>query len=248
MSKARKYYVFMDESGDHGLVHLDASFPVFLLCGVITESSEYENIKHTFNVIKDRFWKNKLVIFHSRDIRKCDKEFSVLFDLDLKKEFYDKLNHCITNCDYHIIASAIQKATYIMKYGKLSNDVYELALSFVIERTVFYLDGLGNFEKEVEILIEKRGKKEDKKLEEHFQRLMSRGTSYVSSERLKSLKMKFIFKDKKENINGLQLADLLAYPIARYVMEPKRANPAFEILKSKFYVNGGKRYGLKVFP
>jgi hypothetical protein len=128
MSEARKYFVFMDESGDHGLVNLDASFPVFLLCGVITEYSEYENIKNTFNVIKDRFWKNKLVIFHSRDIRKCDKEFSVLFDLDLKKEFYDRLNHCITNCDYHIIASAIEKATYIMKYGKLSNDVYELAL------------------------------------------------------------------------------------------------------------------------
>jgi hypothetical protein len=248
MSEARKYFVFMDESRDHGLVNLDASFPVFLLCGVITEYSEYENIKNTFNVIKDRFWKNKLVIFHSRDIRKCDKEFSVLFDLDLKKEFYDRLNHCITNCDYHIIASAIEKATYIMKYGKLSNDVYELALSFVIERTVFYLDGLGEFEKEVEIVIEKRGKKEDKKLEEHFQRLMSRGTGYVSAERLKNLRMKFIFKDKKENINGLQLADLLAYPIARYVMEPYRANPAFDILKNKFYGKGGKRYGLKVFP
>jgi uncharacterized protein with ParB-like and HNH nuclease domain len=110
------------------------------------------------------------------------------------------------------------------------------------------LDGLGEFEKEVEIVIEKRGKKEDKKLEEHFQRLMSRGTSYVSAERLKNLKMKFIFKNKKENINGLQLADLLAYPIARYVMEPYRANPAFDILKNKFYGKGGKRYGLKVFP
>lgn len=248
MSDKKKYFIFMDESGDHGLVHLDVSFPVFLLCGVITEAIEYENIKNTFNAIKDRFWKNKLVIFHSRDIRKCDKEFSVFFDLELKKEFYEKLNNSITNCNYKIIASAIQKSTYIKNHGKLSNDVYELSLSFVIERAVFYLDSLDGFEKEVEIVIEKRGKKEDKKLEEHFQRLISRGTGYVSSERLKNLKLKIVFKDKKENINGLQLADLLAYPIARYVMEPNRANPAFEILKNKFYTKNGNRYGLKIFP
>ena len=248
MSEKKKYVLFMDESGDHGLVNLDASFPVFLLCGIITEQSEYEAIKNDFNAIKNAFWKNKEVIFHSRDIRKCDKEFSVLFDLDIKKEFYEKINHCITNSKYKIIASSIQKEIYIKQYGKLSNDVYELALSFIIERAVFYLDSLGDFQKKVEIVIEKRGKKEDKKLEEHFQRLLSRGTGYVSPERLINLELKILFKDKKENINGLQLADLLAYPIARYVMEPKRANPAFDILKDKFYSKGGKRYGLKLFP
>jgi hypothetical protein len=44
------------------------------------------------------------------------------------------------------------------------------------------------------------------------------------------------------------MADLLAYPIARYVMEPKRANPAFDVLESKIYKKNGKRYGLKNFP
>ena len=184
MSEKKKYVLFMDESGDHGLVNLDVSFPVFLLCGVITELAEYEAIKNDFNTIKNTFWKNKEVIFHSRDIRKCDKEFSVLFDLDIKKEFYEKINRCIINSKYKIIASSIQKEIYIKQYGKLSNDVYELALSFIIERAVFYLDSLGDFDKKVEIVIEKRGKKEDKKLEEHFQRLLSRGTGYVSQERL----------------------------------------------------------------
>lgn len=30
-------------------------------------------------------------ILHSRDIRKCDKEFKILFDLDIKKQFYEDL-------------------------------------------------------------------------------------------------------------------------------------------------------------
>jgi hypothetical protein len=98
------------------------------------------------------------------------------------------------------------------------------------------------------IIIEKRGQKEDKKLDEHFQRLLARGTGYVSADRLMALNMKIEFVDKKENINGLQMADLLAYPIARYVIDKDRANPAFEQLEPKFYKKGGKRYGLKVFP
>lgn len=243
-----KYKLFIDESGDHGLVNLDTNFPVFLLCGFLVSEINYDLVRSEFNNLKKEFWKNKEVIFHSRDIRKCDKEFQILFDLDLKKRFYEHINRILQDSKYHIIASAINKEKYIKTYGKLSNDVYELALSFIIERAVFCLDERKNENKELEIVIEKRGKKEDKKLGEHFQRLLSRGTNYVSAERLRDIKTTIIFKDKKENINGLQMADLIAYPIARYVIEPDRANPAFEIIKNKIYQKNTKRYGLKIFP
>ena len=95
-------------------------------------------LKSTFNKVKNELWENKEVIFHSRDIRKCEKEFMVLFDLDKKKWFYDNLNSAIKDCDYTLIASAIQKENYIHQFGRLSNDDYELALSFVIERAIFF--------------------------------------------------------------------------------------------------------------
>ena len=88
---------------------------------------------------------------------------------------YEKLNKTIQENNYVVIASAIQKDNYIKRFGRLSNDVYELALSFIIERSVFYLDNIKEKEKTLEIIIEKRGKKEDKQLEEHFQRLLARG-------------------------------------------------------------------------
>lgn len=171
-----------------------------------------------------------------------------MFDLNIKKSFYKQINKLISTGEYTIFASAIRKDDYIKTYGKLSNDIYELSLSFIIERTVFYLDSLPDSHKEFHIIIEKRGKKEDKKLDEHFQRLLARGTGYVSANRLKALKLKIVFSDKKENINGLQLADLLAYPIARYVIDKNRANPAFDLLVTKFYTKRGKLYGLKIFP
>lgn len=243
-----KYSLFIDESGDHGLVNLDPNFPVFLLCGMLVSNSNYQRIRDQVNEVKHGFWGNKTVILHSRDIRKCEKEFQILFDLELKQQFYEQLNEVITSSDYTIFASAIRKDKYIKTYGKLSNDVYELALSFIIERCVFFLDGITDKDKELEIIIEKRGKKEDKKLDEHFQRLMARGTGYVSAERLNVLNIQIQFLDKKENINGLQMADLLAYPIARYVIDKDRANPAFDLLEPKFYKRGSRRYGLKIFP
>ncbi|MFY8068621.1 MAG: DUF3800 domain-containing protein [Flavobacterium sp.] len=247
-NEIKKYYLFIDESGDHGLVNLDPDFPVFLLCGLLMSEDNYETTRNNINVLKRKFWANKEVILHSRDIRKCNKEFQILFDNEIKQQFYLDLNAIIKDSKYRILASAINKVKYIKMYGKLSNDVYELALSFIIERAIFCLDEVTNTEKLLEIVIEKRGKKEDKKLEEHFQRLLSRGTGYVSAERLKEVRIKIVFKDKKENINGLQLTDLVAYPIARYVIEPKRANPAFDVLCNKIYHKNGLRYGLKRFP
>jgi hypothetical protein len=242
------YYLFIDESGDHGLTTLNPDFPVFLLCGVLLAEPDYFAIRDEFNRIKGDFWKNKQVIFHSRDIRKCEKEFQILFDMELKAAFYQQLNACIENGNYTVIASAIQKDNYIKKFGRLSNDVYELALSFMIERSVFYLDDINLPGKNLQIVIEKRGKKEDKKLDEHFQRLVSRGTGYVDAQRLRDINLNIHFRNKKENINGLQLADLVAYPTARYVIDPKRANPAFDIVAPKIYSKNGKRYGLKIFP
>lgn len=208
----------------------------------------YDIVREQLNTIKRELWANKEVIFHSRDIRKCNKEFQILFDLDIKKRFYEQINDVIQNSTYKIIASAIDKEKYIKMYGRLSNDVYELALSFIMERTIFCLDEIKNTEKQLEVIIEKRGKKEDKKLDEHFQRLLARGTGFVNSQRFLDLKTTITFKDKKENINGLQLADLIAYPIARYTIEPNRANPAFDVLENKIYTKNNKRYGLKTFP
>lgn len=243
-----KYYLFLDESGDHGLVNVDPGFPVFVLCGIIVNENSYTQIKKEMNAIKKELWKSKNVIFHSRDIRKCNDEFKILFDLKVKEEFYRRINDVVKKSNYAILSSGIQKEKYIHRYGKLSSDVYEIALSFIVERTVFYLDNKDDKNKSLEIIIEKRGPKEDAKLNDHFNRLLSWGTGYVSANRLKNYRMKITFEHKEQNINGLQLSDLIAYPIARHIINPKRVNPAFEQFADKFYMKNGKRYGLKIFP
>ena len=58
------------------------------------------------------------------------------------------------------------------------------------------------------------------------------------------------FNQKTQNIAGMQIADLVAYPIGKWVMDKNRENNAFEVLRPKIHSKDGKYlgYGLKVFP
>lgn len=243
-----EFTLYLDESGDHGLDRIDQGFPVFTLCGIMFTNLGYREMKDCLNSIKHYFWDDKEVIFHSRDIRKCNKEFSVLLDLEVKRQFYEKLNNCLKNGSYRIIAAVIDKNRHVKTYGRIADNPYEIALSFIIERSIFLLDDVKFDQKTVKIVIEKRGKKEDQQLASHFEKIKARGTGFVSRERIQQYDIRIEFRDKKENINGLQVSDLIAYPISNHVMYPERANPAFDLIADKFYLKDGKRYGLKKFP
>lgn len=241
-----KYYLFIDESGDHGLKTIDESFPVFILCGVIFSSDEHNKFVERMYGMKQAFWGTKGVVLHSRDIRRCEKEFQILLNLETKAKFYEQLNGIISESNYTIISAAIRKAEFIKKYGKLGN-VYAISLSFLIERAIFFLDSQPQ-PAELEIIVEKRGKKEDLQLLTHYNEIYSRGTYYVKPERIHQYKTRLRFKAKKENINGLQLSDLVAYPIANHIIDPGRANLPYKLIEPKFYQSKGKQYGLKEFP
>lgn len=245
-----KYFFFLDETGDHGLNYVDDNFPLFLLCGCLVREDHLKTIEDKINVLKQKYFKSEKVILHSRDIRKCEGAFQILFDLNIKADFYKDLNLILENGEYVIIGSGINKNEHIKKYGKGAKDPYSLALTFVIERLIFCLDKTDR-NATIEILAEKRGHKEDLMLLSHFNSTRDRGTYYVSSERLKKKFVKFGFHAKKENIIGLQVADLCAYPLARSILNPGEPYIPFQVIKKKIYINEKGEYegwGLKVFP
>ncbi len=240
----------MDETGDHGLSFIDDNFPIFLLAGCLFESKDYNDIAKKINVLKQEFFKTTAVIFHSRDIRKCDGAFQILFDLDLKKRFYERLNAIVSDANFTIIAVAIDKKKHIEKYGKTASNPYTICLSYVLERLVFCTDNY-SIDSTVSIVIEKRGKKEDRQLLSHYNSIVDRGTYHVNSTRFKHRIADFAMMTKRDNNVGLQISDLCAYPIARHVLNSQEPYIPFQIIESKLYKsNIGKTegYGLKIFP
>lgn len=82
------HYLYLDETGDHGLSFIDHNFPIFLLCGCLFSQIEMENMKKKVNLFKQKYFNTSNVILHSREIRKCEGSFQILFDLNLKAKFY----------------------------------------------------------------------------------------------------------------------------------------------------------------
>ena len=240
----------MDESGDHSLKSVDSSFPVFVLVGLLIEDSEYLRMCNQIEAFKKKYFNTNEVVLHNRDIRKCNGAFQILFDLNIKRKFYNDLEKILSTANYKIVASAINKEKHIERYGKLADDPYEIALTFVLERVLFETDA-NHGQTSLRVMIEGRGDKEDASLAKRYNEILYRGTGQVTSDRLRrTYEEGLIVRKKSDNDCGLQLADLCAYPIARHVMNSNEPNPAFDVIKSK--IRSGARgfmgYGIKIFP
>lgn len=241
------FYLFIDETGDHGLKKINHEFPLFLLCGVLVKQEDYARIRESFNSIKNHFWGNEDVIFHSRDIRKCERDFVNFLDHKIKSQFYDRLNLAMDENEFTVVATAIKKNEFVATYNEIHNDAYELALTMVFNQIFIYLMTL-EIKSDIQVIIERRGKKEDRKLEEHFKFIRDFGTDMFSANQIENWDISVRFRNKKENINGLQLADLLAYPIAKYILKPGNSNISFEIIEKKIFKNEGKLLGIRIIP
>lgn len=250
MPERKKYQFFLDETGNHGLTVIDESFPIFLLAGCLFEESEYQKIVAEIDACKQDFFGTPAVIFHLREIRKCEGAFQILFDLEIKRRFYERLNGIITNAKFTVISVAIDKKKHIEKYGKLADNPYSMCLSYILERMVFCTND-PNATPTVAITIEKRGRKEDGQLLSHYNGILDRGTLHVTPDEFKRRVEAFSMVAKKENNNGLQVADLCAYPVARHVLNTGEPYIPFTIIKNKLYCDGSGNaygYGLNIFP
>lgn len=191
-----KYYFFLDETGDHGLSYVDKNFPIFLLCGCLFNEDALRKTEARLNDFKRKYFKTTEAILHSREIRKCEGAFQILFDLSLKENFYNDLNVILAEADFKIIGAAVNKEEHSKRYGKGAKDPYALSLSFVIERLIFCVDAMDKKDL-VDIQSEKRGRKEDAMLLAHYNVVKDRGTFYVSASRMGQRLRSFKFFSKR---------------------------------------------------
>ena len=231
------YIVFADESGDHGLVSIDSQFPVFALVFVIMRKDDYlSQVLVPFEQLKFQIWGHDQIIFHESDIRKERGDFAILrTNRSLRVGFYQRLNEIIAAADFKIVASVINKPKLKMKYNDPYNP-YEIALLFSMERTLKFLESQEQAGRSCHLLLEARGKTEDDELELELLRILANQSTWgYRSVDFTNSQFRHRFLDKKSNCSGLQLADLVARPIALRTLRPLQANRAFEILAPKIY-------------
>ncbi len=190
-----QYKFFIDESGDHSLKDINQDFPYFILCGILISDEDYKSLVEKIKKLKLDFFQDENTILHSRDIRRCEKDFKILFNNEIRENFYRQLNAIIEDSNFQIIAVAVRKNPYFKKYGYLAKNPYHICLEYIIERLTMYL----NQDDNIHVFVEKRGKKEDKELLSQYNIIRSRGTFYINSSQIISRIKKFDFRNKTEN-------------------------------------------------
>jgi len=245
------YIVYVDESGDHGLTKLDPKYPIFVLAFCTFHKKHYsEVIVPALQQFKFRYFGHDLVILHEHEIRKERGAFNIFKSPEERSSFLDQLTTIIEESNFVLTCCVIEKKRLSQKY-KSPRNPYHLALSFGLERIYRFLVEKGQGDRVTHIVFERRGKKEDIELELEFRRICD-GDNWEK----RKLPFSIHFADKKANSAGLQLADLVARPVGLHVLKPKQKNRAFDVLKPKFYCQGGREnvgkdfegWGLKRFP
>ena len=245
------YVVYVDESGDHSLTHLDPDYPVFVLALCVFHKRHYaEKIIPAVEKLKFNYFGHDSVVLHEHEIRKQKGDFAFLSHQPTRLEFMDRLSSIMEASNFILMACVVDKARLGRNEGMGSNP-YHIALGICLEVLREFLAEKGQDQLQTHVVVECRGKKEDAELELEFRRICD-GENPGN----RQLPFNIIFADKKTNLTGLQLADLVARPVGLNYMRPEQANQAFDLLKKKFFCDGGRErvgqgyqnVGLKIYP
>ena len=155
-----------------------------------------------------------MILLHESDIRKARNEFVILINEQRCHAFMGALSQLTSESSFTVVSVVIRKERLKSHYADPSNP-YHLALVYGLERIYSFLRERQQTQKRTHIIFECRGKKEDKDLELEFRRVCDGANQWGV------LPFDIILADKKSNSCGLQLADLIARPIGRYVLDPQ---------------------------
>lgn len=244
-----EFLIFLDETGDHSLQHIDTQYPIFGLGAVICNTEKYiKEINPSFDEFKYNFFKKRGVILHSTDIRKSRKDFSIMLNPNVRNSFIEDLNATISNAPFAFCVSLIDKLEHKGQYVDPDNP-YDLTLAFILERAFFIITK--NFPgTKCRIIAESRDKKENDNLLKTFSNYKRNGTGQVTASEL-SFITGLDFVSKKENETGHQIVDICLYPLARTYLTGK-CHPSVPHFYKKVYKNPKNKspigYGIKTFP
>ena len=245
--------LYLDESGNHDLrpTKINPRYPVFAFGGVVVDRA-YERtvIASQMRDFKIKYLGDDSIIFHTVDMHRAQNGFEPLTDRAFRLAFYRALNELIDSWDFKIIACAIKLHDHIAQYGQNALDPYMYSLNVVVER---FCKELNNTTDSGFICAEMRNPGLDRNLRAAWDNIRREGTAFASAAEIEEKIVHLTLKNKKPNIAGMQLADLIATPVGRGVLRlPTKDDEVSRRVvkrKSRRGILGQHRgYGLVVLP
>lgn len=228
------YLVFVDESGDHSLTSINPQYPAFVLAFAMIRKADYsQQVCRDLQEFKIRHWGHDEIVLHERDIRKPHGAFSFLIQRHRREPFLSELTSLMQELPATIVAVIIDKHAFAARHAAdHPGGTYDYAMETGLNAVFQFLKSRGQAERSTHIVVECRGRKEDKELELTFRRFCD-----ITNAHSRQLPFELVMVPKTANSAGLQLADLIARPIGLHHLRPNQPNRAFEIIQSKLHRN-----------
>lgn len=210
--------MFLDESGDHSLLEdkIDKSYPMFVLVGCIFDLDYYSKVvEPEINRLKVKYFNDSSIILRSYDIRKQKNSFASLVDKKKRDLFLNDLDKILSSLQFTVIAAAINKFKLIKTYSSPANP-YHLCFQFILERAIMFL---GRNNDSIILRTESRETHNDKLLAAVYENFRMKGNKFIKPEEVRNKFTDLSFNQKTQNVIGHQIADLVAYPIGRWVLD-----------------------------
>ncbi|HWV23946.1 MAG TPA: DUF3800 domain-containing protein [Thermomicrobiales bacterium] len=224
--------MFLDESGDHNLTSIKSDYSVFVLGGVIIDRAyALSVVEERMRSLKREFFGRDDIILHTAEMIRWKNDFAFMkHDEDVKGKFIAAISAMMAELDYQVIACAIDKPAYAAKYGT-DADIYRYSLNMLVERFCYEI---GNVPDGGLIYAETRRPDLDHALNMAWEGIIKRdGLRYARAKKINSRIIDLVLKDKRTNIAGTQLADLVVSPVGRKLLgKPDRED--WRIVESKF--------------
>ncbi len=260
-----RYRLYLDESGDHVFREITEPAHRFLcLLGCWFCNPDYLRFHEALEDFKAHHLPHHPddpVILHREDIVNARKAFKSLRDETKRNQFDAELLRVIGEAEFRVVAVVIDKAALRAAHGDAAAHPYHLGLGFVLQRYAGYLNHINRVG---DVMAEARGGKEDQLLAESYNRVYSRGVWGVTSAHsfqsaLTSHELKL--KQKRANISGLQLADLLGHPVKQWILQRHKlldqelapfGQRLLQVVEPKFnrhlYEGRLEGYGIVLYP
>ena len=267
INKEANYIIAIDESGSCSYALnlskkirnredfvVDENRRYFTLCAVVFRKNDYISTQKLISNLKNKYWKNgnynyrgidKNVCFHTSEInsrKECFSDKVINYD-----NFISDLSDTLGKIDAKVVSITFD--LYEAALNGLENEVYELAMDSILEKFIY----MSSNNSKGAFYFESRGKKEDIQLLQHIKRIVKAdGLKTISPKELDSRVCGVYFNPKwandKHSYIGLEIADLFAYPIHRFMKTGVRGKD-FEIVEQKIYGYPNRiKFGLLSYP
>ena len=247
-----KYVLYLDEShigGDYSCVG-----------GVIIKESEVSAVSADLDNLKRSLWPSdahpEQYIFHEKEISQAKKSGTAshpCYNIFRANRNYNKLyaglSRIMKKYDIITLGACVDVSLLHNKYPGEVNPNLTIALQLLLENYCHFLTTNNAYG---DICYESMQEPGNTPLRQRFYELQALGTMYYTSHTFQMHIGDIRFRDKTENLAGLQLADFIPNTYARFVSGKKPKHDEFKkaVLKKAYdgKIGDSAKYGLKKIP